>query len=47
MHVISGDAGLVEPFVAWGFERGAVPGRLHPERGMDRFRDWFVRAYSR
>ena len=47
VHVISGDAGLVEPFVAWGFERGAVPGRLHPERGMDRFRDWFVRAYSR
>ena len=47
VHVISGDAALVEPFVAWGFERGPVPGRLHRERGMDRFRDWFVRAYSR
>ena len=47
VHVISGDPALVEPFVAWGFERGPVPGRLHPERGMDRFRDWFVRAYSR
>ena len=47
VHVISGDPALVEPFVAWGFEPGPVPGRLHPERGMDQFRDWFVRAYSR
>lgn len=47
MHVISGDPALVEPFVAWGFKPGPVPSRLHPERGMDQFRDWFVRAYSR
>lgn len=47
VHVISGDAALVEPFVAWGFEPGPAPSRLRPERGMDQFRDWFVRAYSR
>ena len=47
VHVISGDPALVEPFVRWGFEPGPIPSRLHPERGMDQFRDWFVRAYSR
>jgi len=45
--VISGDPNLVEPFVAWGFARGALPHPDQPPRRMDVFRDWFVHAFSR
>ncbi len=46
VHIISSDPELIAPFLEWGFETGAVPPRVDPERGMDFFRDWFVRAYS-
>ena len=46
VHVISGDPGLIVPFVEWGFVPGPLPDLAGPERGMDHFRDWFVRAYS-
>jgi len=46
VHVISGDPELIAPFVEWGFVPGPLPDLDAPERGMDRFRDWFVRAYS-
>ena len=46
VHVISGDPELVEPFLEWGFTRGAIPSRAHLDRGMDHFRDWFIHAYS-
>ena len=47
VHVISGDAALVEPFLEWGFVEGAWPDPRAEALGMDHFRDWFVRAYSR
>ncbi len=46
VHVISGDAGLVQPFLDWGFEPGAFPNLERAPPGMDAFRDWFVRAFS-
>ncbi|MFW6199448.1 MAG: hypothetical protein ACOC8K_02650 [Gemmatimonadota bacterium] len=46
VHVVSGDPDLVEPFVAWGFRRGALPGMERDAPGMDAFREWFVDAYS-
>ncbi len=46
VHVISGDPELLEPFIAWGFVRGAWPDPDPTVLGMDYFRDWFVRAYS-
>ena len=46
VHVISGDPDLVEPFVAWGFARGALPHPDQPTRRMDVFRDWFIHAFS-
>ena len=46
VHVISGDAAMVQPFLDWGFEAGALPDPDHPSPGMDAFRDWFVRAFS-
>ena len=46
MHVISRDPALLQPFLDWGFERGALPDPDRPLRGMDAFRDWFVRAFS-
>ena len=46
VHVISGDPDLVEPFVTWGFARGALPHPDQPARRMDVFRDWFVHAFS-
>ena len=45
-HVISGDPDLIEPFVAWGFARGALPDPDQPARRMDVFRDWFVHAFQ-
>ncbi len=46
VHVISRDPALVQPFLDWGFEAGALPDTNQPVRGMDTFRDWFVRAFS-
>jgi len=46
MHVISRDPALLQPFLDWGFESGALPDPDRPLRGMDAFRDWFVRAFS-
>lgn len=46
VHVISGDASLVEPFLDWGFVEGTWPDPKPVDTGMDYFRDWFVRTYS-
>lgn len=46
VHVISGDPGLLTPFLDWGFAPGALPDPGAPQRRMDEFRDWFVRAFS-
>ena len=46
VHVISRDPALVQPFLDWGFAAGALPDPNQPVRGMDTFRDWFVRAFS-
>lgn len=46
VHVISGDPELLAPFLGWGFAPGAFPDPEAPRRGMDEFRDWFVRAFS-
>ena len=45
MHVISGSPELVEPFLEWGFAPGMQPADA-PVRRMDRFRDWFLEAFS-
>ena len=47
VHVISRDPGLVQPFLDWGFQSGALPDPDRPGPGMDAFRDWFVRAFSK
>jgi hypothetical protein len=46
VHVISGDLGVIEPFLEWGFVKGAWPDPEHEPLGVDYFRDWFVRTYS-
>ena len=46
VHVISDDPALVQPFLDWGFLRGALPDPDQPAPRMDAFRDWFVRAFS-
>lgn len=46
VHVITGDADLVQPFIEWGFERSMLPPMKGPARRMDAFRDWFVQAFS-
>ncbi len=47
IHVISGSARLLEPFLAWGLRPGTVPAPDQPVRRMDQFRDWFLGAFSR
>ena len=47
VHVISRDPTLVRPFLDWGFQSGALPDPDRPHPGMDAFRDWFVRAFSK
>jgi hypothetical protein len=47
IHVISGSAELLEPFLAWGLRPGMVPASDQPVRRMDQFRDWFLGAFSR
>jgi hypothetical protein len=46
IHVISGSAPLLEPFLAWGLRPGMVPAPDQPVRRMDQFRDWFLGAFS-
>src|SRR5690606_9692390 len=46
VHVIAADREALRPFLEWGFEPGALPAGGPPIAGMDRFRDWFVRAHS-
>ena len=46
IHVISGDAQLLAPFLAWGFVRGMRPPDDLSARRMDSFRDFFLDAYS-
>ncbi|MEM7416500.1 MAG: sulfatase-like hydrolase/transferase [Gemmatimonadota bacterium] len=46
VHVIARDPDLLEPFVEWGFRRGALPDPdVDPPR-MDEFRAWFLRSFS-
>jgi hypothetical protein len=47
MHVISGDPGLLEPFLDLGFAAGMRPAPDHAALRMDRFRDRFLAAFSR
>ncbi len=47
VHVISRDRALVQPFLEWGFQSGALPDPDRPPPGMDAFRDWFVHAFSK
>jgi hypothetical protein len=46
MHVISGDPGLLAPFLAWGFTPGMLPSAARAPERMDAFRDWFLAAFS-
>jgi len=46
VHVITSDQALLKPFLAWGFQLGAVPDFHQPVRRMDEFRPWFVPAFS-
>ena len=46
IHVMSGDRSLLQPFLDWGFNPGAFPDSERPAPAMDRFRDWFIRAFS-
>ena len=47
VHVVSGDPELVRPFLAWGFQPGALPPDDVGSMRMDAFRAWFVEAFSR
>jgi hypothetical protein len=46
VHVFAKNPALVQPFLDWGFKKGAYPADDQVERRMDQFRDWFVHAYS-
>jgi len=46
IHVVTGDPGLLEPFLAWGVAPGLVPEAGGPVRRMDAFRDWFLGAFG-
>jgi hypothetical protein len=46
VHVIASDPALLDPFLAWGFQRGAHPATGATPPPMDHFRDWFVSAFS-
>jgi hypothetical protein len=46
IHVVSGDAALLAPFVEWGFVPGMRPSPAAPARRMDAFRDFFLEAFS-
>ena len=46
VHVITRDRALLDPFLAWGFQPGAIPDPHQPVHRMDEFRPWFVLAFS-
>lgn len=46
VHVITGDAELLQPFLDWGFRPGTFPDPAREPARMAEFRDWFVRAFS-
>ncbi len=46
VHVLSGDAALIAPFLDRGYAPGAWPDPAQPPARMDTFRDWFVHAFS-
>jgi len=46
IHIISGDATLLEPFAGWGFTPGMRPTETSPEYPMTAFRAFFVQAFS-
>lgn len=46
VHVITGARELIDPFLDWGFTLGPFPGTEAEPKGMDRFRSWFIRAFS-
>ena len=46
VHVFTGDAALLEPFLEWGFREGAFPDPGREPRRMDELRGWLVRAFS-
>lgn len=46
VHIISGDTDLLEPFLARGFEPGAVPMPMSDPPGMDRLRHWLHEDFS-
>jgi hypothetical protein len=44
VHVVSGDAELIGPFLEWGFARGVWSDPEHEPLGTDCFGNWFVGA---
>jgi hypothetical protein len=46
IHVISGAATLLEPFLDWGFVPGMKPSPVAPGKPMDGFRDFFLDAFQ-
>ncbi len=46
VHVFATDPDLIAPFLAWGFEAGALPPDADDPPRMDAFRGWFVQAFS-
>jgi hypothetical protein len=46
VHVFAREAGLLEPFLEWGFTPGTLPAAGADTHRMDEFRQWFVEAFS-
>lgn len=46
IHVLTGEPGLLDPFLEWGFAPGARPDPDRPAPRMSEFRHWFVQAFS-
>ena len=46
IHIISGDAALLEPFKAWGLVPGMRPPDDLPAKRMDTFRNFFLEAFE-
>ena len=46
VHVISGDAALLEPFLARDFVPGMLPGSSNPTAGLDALRAWLYEDFG-
>ncbi|MGI9507785.1 MAG: sulfatase-like hydrolase/transferase, partial [Geminicoccaceae bacterium] len=46
-HVVTGNPALLQPFLNWGLVPGMHPDGTAGAQRMDRFRDWFLEAFSR